>query len=311
MYSEPLMNLDISLMDDADRLSEMEGLKCILLLFFDKKIPFPLLISYIGDMSTGRVAFFLCVLSYGLCFADGVQVFSSDEGGDNQLVLRLKLVNSTGRTLHNIRAHYFFVSEDGEEPVVESYYVPRTRVSIERIDSVNFSLDMDVDSLPEGLFPDEGGLSIGLHHADWSAVEKDDDYSYLQSKGFGINENIPVIADSLYSWGNIPDFYTPSELSCKSCPLSSPEPFSLNDGVKIVLKKNEPLRFAWMPVPGARSYRLSVYSPRTRLFCTRRNWLVFLTVWNSMPGNTSGQWRRSPVGRLPLPSRHGMESFGI
>lgn len=53
-----LDEFDISPMDDANRLSEREGLKCILLLFFDKKIPFSLLIYYIENMSKGRAAFF-------------------------------------------------------------------------------------------------------------------------------------------------------------------------------------------------------------------------------------------------------------
>lgn len=76
-----LDEFDISPMDDANRLSEREGLKCILLLFFDKKIPFPLLISYIGNMSTGRVAFFYAFCRTGFVSPTGFRSFHPTKAG--------------------------------------------------------------------------------------------------------------------------------------------------------------------------------------------------------------------------------------
>lgn len=52
--------------------------------------------------------------------------------------------------------------------------------------------------------------------------------------------------------------YSQSEVGNSGLPNSAP--FSWNDGTQIVLHPGEPMRFAWMPVPGAVSYRLNVYS---------------------------------------------------
>lgn len=54
--------------------------------------------------------------------------------------------------------------------------------------------------------------------------------------------------------------FSPSEKGTAEGSLPNSVPFSWNDGVEIVLPHDAPMHFAWVPVPGALSYRLNIFS---------------------------------------------------
>ena len=54
--------------------------------------------------------------------------------------------------------------------------------------------------------------------------------------------------------------FSSDEIGVSEGKLPHSAPFSWNDGVQVVLDSGESMHFAWMPVPGAASYRLSVLS---------------------------------------------------
>ena len=54
--------------------------------------------------------------------------------------------------------------------------------------------------------------------------------------------------------------FSPSEMDVAEGCLPNSVPFSWNSGVKIVLPPDAPMHFAWVPVPGALSYRLNIFS---------------------------------------------------
>lgn len=54
--------------------------------------------------------------------------------------------------------------------------------------------------------------------------------------------------------------FSPSEMDVAEGCLPNSVPFSWNSGVKIVLPHDAPMHFAWVPVPGALSYRLNIFS---------------------------------------------------
>lgn len=54
--------------------------------------------------------------------------------------------------------------------------------------------------------------------------------------------------------------FSPSEKGTAEGNLPNSVPFSWNDGVEIVLPHEAPMHFAWVPVPGALSYRLNIFS---------------------------------------------------
>ncbi|MBP5247010.1 MAG: hypothetical protein J6Z31_04060 [Fibrobacter sp.] len=100
----------------------------------------------------------------------------------------------------------------------------------------------------------------------WSNSE-----DFLQT-GKSLGPSLPYAKGSFFRRADLQQFssfawmlYSQDEIHKADGELPNSAPFSWNDGSKIVLPENATMHFAWMPVPGSKSYRLNVYSGDTSL----------------------------------------------
>lgn len=125
-------------------------------------------------------AFLLC----GTTFANAtvaVQVYSREEAQSesNMSKPRIYVENTGDETLSGLRYTYYFTTENGQAPVLEKYYVPDADMSLRNLGNGMYAVEYSyAGSLRPGeTTPNTSGSVIGLHYADWSVWNKNNDYS--------------------------------------------------------------------------------------------------------------------------------------
>ncbi|HYH03758.1 MAG TPA: hypothetical protein VEC37_11685 [Bacillota bacterium] len=111
-----------------------------------------------------------------------LRVFIKDEGFHEKNIVKPRIyVENIGRqTVHNFDLYYFFTAERGKTPVIETYYVPNGRVTLERENRREYVVRYRFRNIrlePGEAFPDRNGCVIGIHYTDWSDFIKENDYS--------------------------------------------------------------------------------------------------------------------------------------
>ena len=203
-----------------------------------------------------RYFLFLLVFGAASLFASEelfVETLDEQYSSSNLLSFRFRIHNEWDY-LKDAVLKYCLLKEPGKEVVVERYYPRDSRVNIREIDSVHVCIEYVLDSVPEGLFPNESGYSMGIRYKDWANRNKYDDFSMPKSSAFSVADNVAIYADGMRVWGNVPEWAENVEL------LPDAQPYALPDGVKVILEDGRPMRFVWNHVPGADLYRLMVYS---------------------------------------------------
>ena len=134
-----------------------------------------------------------------------VSVEAFDEQGNNpsQLTLRLKLTNNTSDTLNDVRARYFLNYDRNKVLNVSPYYMAGATTSIDTLGDF-LAVNINVVKLAPGVFPNAGGISLGMNYADWSAFNKQDNFSYPNASNFVISNKIPVYANGAVVAGLTP-----------------------------------------------------------------------------------------------------------
>jgi len=131
-----------------------------------------------------------------ICSYANLSVQSYEESLQNPSlsVPRIQFSNNTQSNINGFIAYYYFTSAE-PNPVFEPYYMEKGRGSIEHISGVNYRVKLDFSSvsLPAGsVFPNNSGISFGLHYANWASWTKNDDYSNNMSKTMASNNSIIV-----------------------------------------------------------------------------------------------------------------------
>jgi hypothetical protein len=143
---------------------------------------------------------------FGCAYAQNlVSVEAFDEQGNNpsQLTLRLKLTNNTSNTLNDVHAKYFLGFDRNKTLNVSPYYMAGATTSIDTVGDF-LVVNINVASLAPGVFPNSSGISLGMNYTDWSAFNKQDNFSYPNSNHFVIMNNIPVYANGAIVAGLTP-----------------------------------------------------------------------------------------------------------
>lgn len=188
------------------------------------------------------------VCSVGIAQAN-VVVESRDEQWQNtsQTLLRVRVFNDSQDTLKNIELHYFLSPR--ERPIILDKYHPQNLDA--RIDTSSSKISILKISLPElppGIFPDSGGLALGLHFSDWNTFGKSSDFSAPRSEDYHATGKIAVYAEGTFLCGFLPGT------------LPNASPISLGSGSEVSIGPGEHVHFAWREVDNASSYRLNVLS---------------------------------------------------
>lgn len=156
-------------------------------------------------MKTLRGLFMVSAM-IGCAYAQNlVSVEAFDEQGNNpsQLTLRLKLTNNTSDTLNDVRARYFLNYDRNKVLNVAPYYMAGATTSIDTLGDF-LAVNINVVKLAPGVFPNAGGISLGMNYADWSTFNKQNNFSYPNASNFVISNKIPVYANGAVVAGITP-----------------------------------------------------------------------------------------------------------
>ena len=182
-----------------------------------------------------------------------VETLDEQKSSNNLLVLRFRIVNNTPVTIRDATLKYCLAKSPNKVVNVENYYVGNSQVSLESVDSANACLNIKMDSIPYGVFPNQSGYSVGVHYSDWSPRNKTLDFSNPQSSTFTRADNVALYVDETILYGS--DYQVANDSNAY---LPEATPVSAFDGVTIALAPNEPCRLAWNFVDDAEKYLLTV-----------------------------------------------------
>ncbi len=109
------------------------------------------------------------------------------------------------------------------------------RVTLLEVDSANACVEIAMPYIPEGIFPNQSGYSIGIHYEDWSNRDKKLDYSNPQSSKFSKAENVALYIESGLVYGSEP---TAAETAHYDAKFTAFRPKNVNGALAFVDVKN-------------------------------------------------------------------------
>lgn len=162
-----------------------------------------------------------------------ISIYSKDDGGDNAISRnRLLFKNEGTQAVSNFKAYYYFTAEKTLPVTLASWYPTTLPVSIQKISNGNYAVVYDFSS--KTLLPGESIESIvGVAYNDYSAFNKADDYSYINSQVFTKNTAVVVKdANGTIIYGSEPKFVIFPEIKAESF-VAYPNPLTISDVAKI------------------------------------------------------------------------------
>lgn len=130
--------------------------------------------------------FMLAVIFFGLSFVEAnILIESRDEQFANsaQTLLRVRVFNDSKDTLQNVELRYFLSCK--ERPIILDKHHPQNlSAEIVTADSECPVLKISIPLLFPGMYPDSGGVALGLHFSDGSDFKKEADFSKPESDSF-------------------------------------------------------------------------------------------------------------------------------
>lgn len=208
-------------------------------------------------------AAFSCAYAQSLV---SVEAFDEQVDNPNQLTLRLKLTNNSSDTLENVQAKYFLDFDRSRVLSVSPYYMAGATTSIDTLGNF-LAVNINVAKLAPGVFPNSSGISLGVNYTNYSAFNKQGDYSYPNANQFVAAKNIPVFVNGAIVAGAAP---IGGNSFAETDALPMAQPFVLPDSALIALEKNQKAKLSWIPVKGAESYVVSVYKKKDKSLVTRQ-----------------------------------------
>jgi hypothetical protein len=133
--------------------------------------------------------------------ATSLKVYMKDEGyGETNIIKpRIYIQNTGTESVSDFVCYYYLTADSGKIPIVETYYIPYSTVTLERLDSGSYRVKYNFSgyTLKAGsVVPDANGNAIGIHYSDWSTINKVNDFSYIASSTFIEDTKIPVYSFS-------------------------------------------------------------------------------------------------------------------
>lgn len=146
-----------------------------------------------------------CAVPCWLYAQNPVSVEAFDEQGNNpsQLTLRLRITNNSTDTLNDVQTKYYLNYDRNKVLNLSPYYMAGATASIDTLGDF-LAVNINVAKLAPGVFPNASGISLGMNYADWSALNKQGDFSYPNAGNFVVVNNIPVYANGTIIAGATP-----------------------------------------------------------------------------------------------------------
>lgn len=108
---------------------------------------------------------------------------------------RIVIQNTGTRPVHGFSFLYYITTEKGASPVVDNYYVPNARISLEKYGNGSYAVRYDVHGVtlyPGESYPDDNGCVVGIHYPGWEPLSKRNDQSCNFSDLLVYNPGISV-----------------------------------------------------------------------------------------------------------------------
>ena len=175
-----------------------------------------------------------------------VEAYDEQQNNPSYLTLRIRITNNTQDSLHNIRMKYELPYDSTRYLQVHGYYLGESfQKAVLSFDTSGnrITMNIDVDAVGPGVYPNQGGLSIGMNYVDAKDFKKHSSVCYPDANVFAKTEKIPVFVSGRLALGK-----------------TDATPMGLIDGAEVFLFSNQKVPFAWQPIPGAKQYRLSIYN---------------------------------------------------
>jgi len=156
-----------------------------------------------------RLLFLIAILAVCSYASLSVQSYESNLQSTNASAPRVQFANNSQSNINGFIAYYYFTSAE-PNPVFEPYFMNGGIGSIEHINGVNYRVKLDFSStsmLAGSVFPENSGISFGLHYASWDNWTKEDDYSNNMSQAMANNSKIVVTRTNGQTLAGVyPDF---------------------------------------------------------------------------------------------------------
>ncbi|HEX2957954.1 MAG TPA: Ig-like domain-containing protein [Chitinispirillaceae bacterium] len=125
------------------------------------------------------------------------KVYMYDEAMTNPVASnpRLYVVNTSNETISNCRIEYYFSSENGKVPQLDKYYTANAKVILASRGNGDYTIVYDLTGIniaPGAIYPNAGGMVVGIHYQDWSTVNITNDYSNNRASSYAENNTICV-----------------------------------------------------------------------------------------------------------------------
>lgn len=130
-------------------------------------------------------------------FAISIEFMDDQCSNQSNTGIRLRVDNVGGSAIQNVELRYYFHKKQGKTPQLDVYYAPGISASIREADSETAYVEILAESIPSGYFPDQGGMSFGLHYSDWSAWDKSLDPSYQKFSTLQQNDKIALLVNGV------------------------------------------------------------------------------------------------------------------
>jgi len=126
---------------------------------------------------------------------------------------RIYIQNGSSMPLRKFTIHYFLTSDNNKTPKMKEYWAPGATVSLNKINNSLYEVLFYYSGMLDtgnAILPAPAGSVVGLYYADWSSLDKSNDFSNNNSPIFLKNENI-VVTDSngVIIYGELPGTGTP------------------------------------------------------------------------------------------------------
>jgi hypothetical protein len=132
--------------------------------------------------------------------AASIKVYVRDEAYQENNIIKPRIyVENTGTSIvQSFDLYYYLKADSGKIPILENYYTPGCTISLMDQGNEYYCIQYRYSNLnlsPGAVYPDTNGNVVGVHYADWSPMNKTNDYSNPGNIGFVVTDRIPVITD--------------------------------------------------------------------------------------------------------------------
>jgi len=126
-----------------------------------------------------------------------LEVYSKQTGlsEDNITKPRVYIKNNGNRVVNGFSYYYYITADEAKNIILEDWYSPLSNVTLEDAGEGLMKVKYDYSDVtlnPGQIIPNNDGNSIGLHNSDYSTIDKTDDFSFINSDVFVLNDHIPV-----------------------------------------------------------------------------------------------------------------------